>query len=341
MSSANKSPAAGAADGASRQAGSTGGGGSLSSGSAPNAAAQPAAPGASAAPQAGSNPLTAVALASRSLVYTATLTVRLKDVQSAIANADQLAKADGGFVGDEKDSSGTVPNAVGITEATITLRVPSDKFDTVLGRLGTGGAVEQQTRSASDVTDQVVDTTSRISSAEASIARIGELMKSATGLPDVVSLEGELSRREADLESMKSRLASLQDQVQLSTITVTYLVPDAQVAAATPKKQNALQRGLHDGWAAFLGVAKVLLIVGGAALPFAILAVLLWWPARRLMRLRGAAPVYGGGAGVGNGTGAGSGIASSGTGPDEESASHLASGERSSASAAAVADGSK
>src|SRR5436305_1418602 len=83
-------------------------------------------------------------------------------------------------------TAGTVPNITGITQSTVTLRVPSDKFDSVLNQLGTGGTVEQQTRNASDVTDQVVDTTSRIASAQASIARITELMKSASALPDVV-----------------------------------------------------------------------------------------------------------------------------------------------------------
>jgi hypothetical protein len=227
------------------------------------------------------------AAAGRSLVYTATLTIRTKDVAGATAAAAHLALADGGFVGDEKSMSGTVPNVAGVTQSTITLRVPADKFDAVLTQLGTGGTVDQQTRSASDVTDQVIDTGSRITSAQASITRITELMKAANGLTDVVALEGELSRRVADLESLKSRLATLQDQVQLSTITVTYLVPEAPgTNTVAPKTQNPLQRGLHDGWVACQAVIKVLLIVGGAVLPFALVGVVLWWPVRRVLRWR-------------------------------------------------------
>ena len=321
------------AGGADRAAGSTGG--AYPNGAVPNQA-KGAAPAAPSAPNSAA-PLPNAA-AGRSLVYTATLTVRVKDVAAATAEAERLASANAGFVGDEKSTSGTVPNVAGITQSTVTLRVPADKFDSVLSQLGTGGTVEQQSRSASDVTDQVVDTGSRITSAEASIARITELMKSASGLPDVVSLEGELSRREADLESLKARLASLQDQVQLSTIPVTYLVPEAPgPQPVTPKSQNALQRGLHDGWVAFVDVVKVLLIVGGALLPFLVVAAVFWWPVRRFLAWRAAGYAR---RAPGRPLAAGVSAADSSELPESEEPQR-ASGERSSASAAADADGSR
>jgi hypothetical protein len=225
-------------------------------------------------------------VAGRSLVYTATMTVRTKDVAGATANAETLAAGNGGFVGDEKSQSGTVPDVQGLTQSTVTLRVPSTAFDKVIGQLGTGGVVQDENRSASDVTAQVVDTGTRITAQQASIARITDLMKNAANLSDVVSLEGELSRREADLESMQAQLAALNDQVALSTITVTFLVPEAPAPSPpVAKHQNALQRGLHDGWQAFMGTVKVVLVIVGVLLPFAVLAAVLWWPVLRLTRL--------------------------------------------------------
>jgi uncharacterized protein DUF4349 len=244
-----------------------------------------AAPSAGSSGASGKNSLAKAPVAGRSLVYTATLTVRTKDVASATANAETLAASNGGFVGNENSQSGTTPDSQGLTQSTVTLRVPSTAFDKVIDQLGTGGSVQNETRSASDVTAQVVDTNTRISAQQASIARITDLMKSATNLSDVVSLEGELSRREADLESMQAQQASLNDQVSLSTITVTFLTPTAPAATPVAKHQNALQRGLHDGWQAFLGTAKVLLIIVGTLLPFAVLIAILWWPVARLLRV--------------------------------------------------------
>ena len=135
-------------------------------------------------------------------------------------------------MGDEKSQSGTVADVKGLTQSTVTLRVPSAAFDKVIGQLGTGGIVQDETRSASDVTSQVVDTSTRITAQQASINRITDLMKNAANMADVVTLESELSRREADLESMQAQLATLNDQVSMSTITVTFLVPEAP--APTP-----------------------------------------------------------------------------------------------------------
>ncbi|MBS2535417.1 DUF4349 domain-containing protein [Catenulispora sp. NF23] len=254
---------------------------------AAGAASGDSAPNQAAAPSAGQNSLAKAPVAGRSIVYSATMTVRTKDVEAATANAETLAEGSGGFVGGENSQSGTVPDVQGLTQSTVTLRVPSAVFEKVIGQLGTGGVVQDETRSASDVTAQVVDTGTRITAQQASIARITDLMKSATNLSDVVTLEGELSRRESDLESMQAQLAALNDQVSLSTITVTFLVPQAASPAATPaaKHQNALQRGLHDGWQAFMGTVKVLLVIIGVLLPFALLAAVLWWPVKGAARL--------------------------------------------------------
>ena len=276
-SASSKSAASGAGRPAMGISGGSGGGGLSGDSAAPNQAA---------APPSGRDKLAKPPVAGRSLVYTATMTIRTKDVAGATANAETLAAGDGGFVGDEKSQSGTVPDVQGVTQSTVTLRVPSTAFDKVIGELGTGGVVQDETRSASDVTAQVVDTGTRISAQQASIARITDLMKNAANLSDVESLESELSRREADLESMQAQLAALNDQVSLSTITVTFLAPESP-APPSPvvKHQNALQRGLHDGWQAFMGTVKVLLVLVGVLLPFAVLALVLWWPVTRLVRL--------------------------------------------------------
>ena len=62
---------------------------------------------------------------------------------------------------------------------------------------------------------------SRIKTQRASVARIRELMDQATKLSDVVTLEGELSSRQADLESLLAQQTSLKDRTSLATITLS------------------------------------------------------------------------------------------------------------------------
>ena len=60
-----------------------------------------------------------------------------------------------------------------------------------------------------DVTDAYTDTQARIEPMKDSIARVRALMAKATDLQQIVLLESELTRRQADLDSLHQRLAEL------------------------------------------------------------------------------------------------------------------------------------
>jgi hypothetical protein len=222
-----------------------------------------------------------LAPANRSLIFTGTVTVRVSNVDDAATTAGQRATAAGGFVAgedrtDDRDRS----------QATLTLRVPSERFSTVVDQVAAIGTAESRKLSTEDVTDQMVDLDARIRTGEASVARVRDLMGKATTITEIVSLESELARREADLESLKTRKAKLDDSTTLSTITLTLLGP----AAAVPAKSGFLA-GLGAGWRAFVVSMQVLLTVLGAVLPWLVLfgvpaiALLLY-----LRRMRRRAP---------------------------------------------------
>ena len=110
-------------------------------------------------------------------------------------------------------------------------------------------------------------------------------------ITDVATVEAELSKREADLESMQAKQRSLADLTALSTITVNLLG-----RAATPIAPSArgFVGGLRGGWHAFVVTLDGLLVVFGAVLPFLVVLglpviLLLWWR-RRARRPRPADP---------------------------------------------------
>jgi hypothetical protein len=198
----------------------------------------------------------------RSLIFTGTVTVRVSNVDDAVAKADQRATAAGGFVAGEDRTDDNDRS-----RATLTLRVPSERFAAVVDQLAAIGTPESRKLSTEDVTDQMVDLDARIRTGEASVARVRDLMGKAATITEIVSLESELSRREADLESLKSRKAKLDDSTTLSTITLTLLGP----AAAVPTKSTGFLAGLSAGWRAFVVSMQVLLTVLGALLPWLVL----------------------------------------------------------------------
>ena len=164
---------------------------------------------------------------------------------------------------------------------TLTLSVPADKLDTALDQLSRIGTVLQRNLSTQDVTAQYIDTQSRLKTMRASVDRVRALMVQAKDLGQVVALESELSRRQADLESLESQLAALNNSVERSTLQVSLSTP-----ANEPVTQAGFVAGLRAGWDAFTGSARGLFTAIGAILPFAVFfallaAPLVWWLRRR------------------------------------------------------------
>ncbi|MFI2425151.1 DUF4349 domain-containing protein [Streptomyces sp. NPDC018955] len=215
------------------------------------------------------------------VIRTASLTVRVEDVPKALDEARTTTETAGGHIGDET----TDRDAAGHEHTRVVLRVPVGKYDEVLAGLeGTGKLLERNAK-AQDVTDQVVDVESRITSQRASVARIRELMDRATKLSDVVTLEGELSSRQADLESLLARQASLKDRTSLATITLTLTETPVKEAAEDEEDPGFLD-ALAGGWGAFVTMLRWLAVAIGAVLPFAAVAALLALLWRKAVRPR-------------------------------------------------------
>jgi hypothetical protein len=215
----------------------------------------------------------------RAIVYTAHLTVRVKDVAAAGRQAEDIATAAGGLVTDEQsDTSGDRVDAT----SRLTIRVPPTEFRTVLGKLAGLGDKLTGAQSATDVTTQVVDVEARIAAQRRSVARVQALLDRARNIGEIVSIESELARREADLDALLARQKELSQQTDRATVTVTLVGPEAE----GPKEEPELGflSGLRSGWDGLAASVAVLLTILGAVLPFLGVAVLLWWPARWTVR---------------------------------------------------------
>lgn len=234
--------------------------------------AEEAAPGAAAddANGGGRQASTAPRLPTSHLIRTAELTVRVKNVPKALEAARTTTENAGGYVGKES----TFRDEEGAEETQLVLRVPVDRYAQVLAELEGSGRLLERTAKAQDVTDQVVDVESRIQSQRASVARIRELMDQATRLSDVVTLEGELSTRQADLEALLARQASLKDRTSLATITLS--LSERPVEKAAGDDDPGVLDALAGGWEAFVSMLRWIVVVLAAVLPFAaVLALLL------------------------------------------------------------------
>ncbi|MFI7504509.1 DUF4349 domain-containing protein [Streptomyces sp. NPDC049687] len=214
------------------------------------------------------------------IIRTASLTVQVKDVPKALDEARSTTENAGGYIGNES----TTRNEDGTEHTRVVLRVPVERYDDVLADLQGAGKLLERTAKAQDVTGQVVDVDSRIKSQRASVARVRELMDRAAKLSDVVTLEGELSRREADLEALLAQQASLKDRTSLATITLS--LSEKPVEKAVEDEDPGFVDALAGGWDAFVTMLRWIAVAFGALLPFLALAALLVLAWLRLLRPR-------------------------------------------------------
>jgi hypothetical protein len=211
------------------------------------------------------------------LIRTAELTVVVDDVPAKAGAAGAAARAAGGAVaGDDRSGSGADAHA------TLVLKVPPERMDAVLDQLGRLGHEQSRSSSTQDVTQDVADVDARVASMQASIARVRAILSRAERIGDVVSVEGELSRRTTELESLQARQRALAGQVDYATITLQ-LKADRATAPPPPADRAGFAGGLRDGWHAFTATLGWVLTAVGAVLPFLLLAapVALAWALRR------------------------------------------------------------
>jgi len=203
--------------------------------------------------------------AGRSIIATAEVSIEVDDAGAAAARANDVAAATGGFLAQQE----ALP-ADGVVS--LTLRVPTEQFNAVLGELEGLGEVLAQRVDTQDVTDQVVDLESRIASGRVSVGRVRELLEGSGDVAQLATVEGELARREADLESLLGRQRVLDEQVDLATIHLDLREPEA---VEDPDDDLAgFWGGVRGGWDGFLTTGSVLLTGLGYALPFLLVAAL-------------------------------------------------------------------
>lgn len=225
------------------------------------------------------------------VISTGSISVAARDVGKARQRLGALVTGWRGYIADEStesDSEGRVRSS------SVTVRVPADRFDEAVDRIGGLGRLLHADRQAEDVTTQVLDVDARLRAQEKSLLRMEALLARAEAIGEVVTVEAEVARRQADLEALQSQQAWLADQTSYATLQVSLERRGEPVV--TEKQENPFLAGLGSGWATLVGAGSGIAVVAGAVLPFLPLLLLVVlggrWAVRRAMPggIRGRRP---------------------------------------------------
>lgn len=214
--------------------------------------------------------------------------MRAPNVTAAAQRAIGIVVAAGGYTADEHAMSGTHGPA-GRT-VSLTLKIPVPSYQAVLAQLSSpalGRQISMQ-QQATDVTQQVADVNSLVTSQQDAIAALQGLLKRAASVPGLLQVQRQISSGESTLNSLLAQQRALDHETAYATVTMMLLSPHRAALHVKPARHNFVT-GLAAGWRAFRHATAWVLTALGAALPFLIVIIVLaglgYTGKRRIVRL--------------------------------------------------------
>lgn len=195
------------------------------------------------------------------------LEIRIKkdEFQRQFARAGSLAEQFGGFVTNSQVSETDGKLASG----TLTIRVPSNRFEEAVGRLKGLGKVTAEDRSGQDVSKEFVDLEARLKQAKTEEAFFLRMMDQAKNISDMIQVQSQLSGVQLRIEEIQGQLNYLKDQTSLSTVSVRIYEPGAPLAGNPQPLSEAWARAA----AGFQSVIGGLVVALGWLAPFGLMAL--------------------------------------------------------------------
>jgi hypothetical protein len=161
------------------------------------------------------------------IVKTGSLTLQVRAIDPALAEATNLVSALGGYAsGSDRTGDGDR------LEATITFRIPAAKWEEAFVRLrALAGKVLAEHSETDDVTGQVVDLGARIRNLGATESALQAIMDRAGTIKDVLAVQQELTAVRGQIEELTAQKSHLEEQAALSTLAVTFSMQPEPVLA--------------------------------------------------------------------------------------------------------------
>ena len=156
----------------------------------------------------------------RKLIRNVSMSIRLAsdtELQNAVGQLTSITNQFGGFIVNNDMSFDR--NYAG---GSLTIQIPKDDVDRFLEAVrGTGYRITSINDSSRDVTSQYVDTEARIKVQQQKIENYQKYLESAENVTDTLEISDRLNEAIADLESYKSTMNALNQQIDYTEVRVS------------------------------------------------------------------------------------------------------------------------
>jgi hypothetical protein len=214
----------------------------------------------------------------RDVIRTATLEVRVEDIDEAERAANKIVAGLGGYV----DSVSSTDLASANGSITLATKVPVRRFEESIQKFEDLGVRLSKSVQAQDVTKQLIDSQARIKNLLLEEEFTRNMLKNTRDINQIYQLRGKLNELRQTIEVLSGEQKNTKEQAALSTITVT--LRQGAVPAVKNQDPNWFAQAYGEASANSFGVFKWATMLGLYAVMFSPIwggALLVVWLVRR------------------------------------------------------------
>jgi hypothetical protein len=164
----------------------------------------------------------------RLIIRNAVLQIVVNNPENMLATVGKMAEDMGGWVVTSSAYQVKIRSGVTVTQASLTVRVPSQRLIDALQQIKGGAvSVESENVTGQDVTQEYTDLQSQLANLEAAEAQLRKIMDSAGKTDDVLAVYKELVQVRGNIEVTRGRIKYYEQSAAFSSIQLT-LIPTEQ-----------------------------------------------------------------------------------------------------------------
>ena len=169
------------------------------------------------------------AVQERLVIKNADLAIVVKDPAARMKQISDMAVEMGGYVvSSNLYQSYYGPNSIEVPEATVAIRVPSERLDEALERIKEGAVdVDLENVSGQDVTSQYVDLQSQLKAKQAAEKKLLEILDQAQRAEDVLAIYLQVQTVQSEIEVLKGQIKYYEESAALSAISVRLIAEES------------------------------------------------------------------------------------------------------------------
>jgi Domain of unknown function (DUF4349) len=192
-------------------------------------------------------------------VGTVAMRVPSTHLQTVLGQLTVLVGRDGGYVASSKVVAGSSGES---STATIVLRVPEHRFDTLVSVVQRYGTPTSVVTNSSDVTGQYVDYQSHIAALKASRTQYLAILARAGSISSILAVQSQIDNLQTQIDELEGQRNVLVNEAAYSMLTVN-LNPGQGPTSASP---SGLSTAWHDSIGGFVTGFESLVRAAGPAL---------------------------------------------------------------------------